>query len=626
MKAPAVSAIVPTIGPPKSVDHLLRSLAIQRYKLDEVIIADASNGSRVRRVSEDPQWAAAGLVVRRVVVRPPDAVRQRKEAIAIARGSHLLLLDDDVVLEPGCVEAMVDVIAQPGIVAVTADFSNQVSSGPTLLWRWYLRYGKRMTEGAWQGKVIGPLLRFGYRPSPARPMPMEWLGAGNSLVRRDAYDEAGGFSEFLLHRCTMNEDVALGLKLNRLGRIMLVPAARMAHMHAPAGRVTAAVAAEDDLHNRYMILRHTAGRSALSAFGSVCSTSPWKHWATLAERCGGSAPAASPPGSPGARGRWSAFSCRHASGRLRDDDRNARAGLVADLVLLKTLAAVPAALARHAMSLLRAHPALADQWGVHIRPVDYYDPLPDFRNITADATTRRRQSPAIDFNLPAQVSAVRRLGATYRSELEAINGSGAFNFQNDYFAGLDAAMYYALVRDLRAARVVEIGSGFSTRIADLALRRNRIDGHTGDLMCIEPFPQARLIDAELAMTLIEQPVEGVARHVRRAAGQRHPLHRLQPRREIRRRRMPRIPRDPAAAADRGVGPRARHLFSAGLPGALVDRPAPCVQRAVPCSRRSWPSIGSSRYGRRTTGCSSIIPASSRNCVRCRPAPAAIWAC
>ena len=180
-----------------------------------------------------------------------------------------------------------------------------------------------------------------------------------------------------------------------------------------------------------------------------------------------------------------------------------------DRMLLRALAAAPATLARHVMFLLRAHPALADQWGVHIRLAHYYDPLPDFRNITAAATTRRRQSPVIDFNLPAQVSVVRRLGAAYRSELEAINGAGAFNFQNGYFGGFDAAMYYALVRDLRPARVVEIGSGFSTRIADQAARRNRLDGHAIELTSIEPFPEPRLTDGMPAITLIQKPVEDV---------------------------------------------------------------------------------------------------------------------
>ena len=40
---------------------------------------------------------------------------------------------------------------------------------------------------------------------------MEWLGSGNSLIRRDAHDRAGGFSNFFLHRTTVNEDVDLGI-------------------------------------------------------------------------------------------------------------------------------------------------------------------------------------------------------------------------------------------------------------------------------------------------------------------------------------------------------------------------------------------------------------------------------
>ncbi|HTG85541.1 MAG TPA: hypothetical protein VL907_00845, partial [Pyrinomonadaceae bacterium] len=79
----------------------------------------------------------------------------------------------------------------------------------------------------------------------------------------------GGFSDFFLHRCTINEDVDLGLKLHRTGRILFCPDARMAHHHAPGGRVTKFVAAEDDLFNRYFILRRTLGQSFLRAFGLV---------------------------------------------------------------------------------------------------------------------------------------------------------------------------------------------------------------------------------------------------------------------------------------------------------------------------------------------------------------------
>lgn len=264
--ASGISAIVPTIGRPEALTQLLESLAAQSCTPDEVLVADGSGGSAVARVVDDPRWAGHGLRVRRIAVMPPNAVRQRQAAIAEASGSLLLLLDDDVVLEPQCVEAMARQIAAPGIVAVTADFNNQEWSSPTTLWRWYLRWWHGLREGDWQGRVIGPLLRFGYRPSPAGPAPMEWLGSGNSLVRREAYDRAGGFSDFFLHRSTINEDVDLGLKLARVGRIVLCPSARLAHMHAPGGRVSPAVAAEDDLYNRYLILRRTQGASGGQAF------------------------------------------------------------------------------------------------------------------------------------------------------------------------------------------------------------------------------------------------------------------------------------------------------------------------------------------------------------------------
>src|SRR3712207_7545971 len=43
------------------------------------------------------------------------------------------------------------------------------------------------------------------------------------------------------------------------------PDARMAHHHAPGGRVTKFLAAEDDLFNRYFILRRTLGVHFLRA-------------------------------------------------------------------------------------------------------------------------------------------------------------------------------------------------------------------------------------------------------------------------------------------------------------------------------------------------------------------------
>jgi hypothetical protein len=180
-----------------------------------------------------------------------------------------------------------------------------------------------------------------------------------------------------------------------------------------------------------------------------------------------------------------------------------------DRLLLGGLRAVPRPLARHLLFLMRSNPSLADELGFHVRPIHYYEPLPDFRTVDEPAASRRRVSPAIDFNLEGQRHLVTRLGGEYRSELAELAATGAVDFSNDYFAGFDACLYYALIRDLRPRHVIEIGAGMSTRVADHALRRNRTAGHLAELICIEPFPQPRLTDAMPSLTLIERPVETV---------------------------------------------------------------------------------------------------------------------
>lgn len=171
---------------------------------------------------------------------------------------------------------------------------------------------------------------------------------------------------------------------------------------------------------------------------------------------------------------------------------------------------IPAHLARHALFLLRSHPEISDRWGYHVRPIHYYEPLPDFRAITETQLQRRRTYPAINLNWDKQLNLISELGRNYRGELAELAGSEGqkgFDFRNDYFAGFDAAVYYALIRHLKPARVIEIGSGYSTRIADQALARNRQEGHPGRLTCVEPYPQLRLTEARLNVELIEKPVE-----------------------------------------------------------------------------------------------------------------------
>ncbi|HSB28813.1 MAG TPA: class I SAM-dependent methyltransferase [Pyrinomonadaceae bacterium] len=178
-----------------------------------------------------------------------------------------------------------------------------------------------------------------------------------------------------------------------------------------------------------------------------------------------------------------------------------------DRVALGLIELVPNKVAHHLMFLAQSRPEIPDGWGYHIRPIHYYEPLPDFRTLTTERVTRRRDPVSIDFDWEHQLSLLRQLSQEHASELRDLPPS-VFNFDNEYFAGFDAAVYYSLIRHLTPNRVIEIGSGYSTRIAHEALNRNSEEGRPGTLTCVEPNPD-RLTGQELQLELIETRVEEI---------------------------------------------------------------------------------------------------------------------
>jgi hypothetical protein len=163
-------------------------------------------------------------------------------------------------------------------------------------------------------------------------------------------------------------------------------------------------------------------------------------------------------------------------------------------------------MAHHLMFLVQSQPAIPDGWGYHIRPIHYYEPIPDFRALKEEHVNRRRNPIGIEFRWEQQLKLLHQLASRYADELHELRDS--FSFENDYFDGIDAAVYYSLIRYLTPKRIIEIGSGYSTRIAHLALTRNRSEGKQGRLTCIEPNPE-RLLDQKLEIELLEKNVEEI---------------------------------------------------------------------------------------------------------------------
>jgi hypothetical protein len=179
-----------------------------------------------------------------------------------------------------------------------------------------------------------------------------------------------------------------------------------------------------------------------------------------------------------------------------------------DRLILIAFEKAPVRLMKHMCWLLHTRPALSDRWGYTIRQFHYYDPLPKFSDIKPEQVYKRRESACIDWHWDAQLALLKNL-SQYCVEIEKIASSTPveFDFFNNVYSELDAAIYYAMLRHIKPVKVIEVGSGYSTQIASLALRMNRQAGKAGKITCIEPFPVPILTDANLDIELVTERIE-----------------------------------------------------------------------------------------------------------------------
>ena len=90
---------------------------------------------------------------------------------------------------------------------------------------------------------------------------------------------------------------------------------------------------------------------------------------------------------------------------------------------------------------------------------------------------------------PAFRGFVARLESYGDDLLDILGGEGPARFDQDWFPRLDAAAAYALVRHERPRRIVEIGSGHSTRFLARAVADENL---ATEIVAIDPAPRASL--------------------------------------------------------------------------------------------------------------------------------------
>ena len=261
-----ISAIIATVGRPEMLRRCLDSLAKQTVPVLEVVVVHCGDDAETQAVCEDSCWS---FEVRYFHHPERNCARQRNFAIAHARYDNLLLIDDDIEVEPQWTEELFKPIwADPKVGATMGRLLNQPLASPTFFWRLYrtLLYGR--ARGFEPGKLIGAALPNGFPTTAEAPIPCEWIGGGISALQREAFESVAGFSSFFTGS-SPGEDLDLGYRLSRSWQVFYVPAAKCIHHQAPSGRESLDQHQYLSMRSRFGILTNTMGKSRYAALGHI---------------------------------------------------------------------------------------------------------------------------------------------------------------------------------------------------------------------------------------------------------------------------------------------------------------------------------------------------------------------
>jgi len=197
--SPTVSVIIPAYRAGATLPQVLLALEPQvRGRDREAILVDSSGGSR--KLAEEWPWVQVRTVPQRILPG-----RARNLGVTIAQADLLAFLDADTIPEPGWLDELVRALA-PGLDMVAGAVLDGTPDSP------------------WGS--VGYMLEF-LEWVPERALPIRHAAGCNLLMRRTAFDRAGGFPEDLWP----GEDTVLTVPFGARGTLAFAPAARVTHLN-----------------------------------------------------------------------------------------------------------------------------------------------------------------------------------------------------------------------------------------------------------------------------------------------------------------------------------------------------------------------------------------------------------
>ena len=164
--------------------------------------------------------------------------------------------------------------------------------------------------------------------------------------------------------------------------------------------------------------------------------------------------------------------------------------------------------------LLRSGFRILQRAGISVTPNHYYWPIPDMAELERRPWPECAFSIPFDLGLEQQLEFMRTAVATYareRSFAERPSDTSDYHYNNGFFETVDAEIAYSLVRQYKPSRIIEIGTGFSTRVMAAALQSNLdTEGVRGEIITIDPYlDRVPKLGFSGAVTIIPQRVQEV---------------------------------------------------------------------------------------------------------------------
>ena len=260
-----VTAIIPTADRGAILFKTLESIAHQNFQPFEIIIVDATPGDTTLKIGKAQIPGLFSKVIVTKAVHKGAAV-QRIQGLQYATQLYILFTDDDIILEPGCIEFLwKSLISNDEAGATNVLVTNQHYHPPGKLTgiMYRLMHGSKINSYA--GKCIGPAWNLLPEQTGESALcnEVEWINTTCSLYRKIALPTPLFPEHFKGY--SLMEDLALSLTVSRNWKLYNVPDARIFHDSQPGKHKNSAFKlSKMELVNRHYIMKYIMKREGFS--------------------------------------------------------------------------------------------------------------------------------------------------------------------------------------------------------------------------------------------------------------------------------------------------------------------------------------------------------------------------